>query len=66
MPDEPNPESDEARKPPQVAPRASATNPPRLISSDALFAGAREIVIEHNGRRYQLRITALGKLILTA
>lgn len=36
------------------------------ISSADLFAGAREIEIEHNGRRYQLRITQTGKLILTA
>jgi hemin uptake protein HemP len=39
--------------------------PRRLLSSD-LFAGAREIVIDHDGRLYQLRITQNGKLILTA
>lgn len=38
----------------------------RRISSAELFAGAREIDIEHNGRRYKLRITQTGKLILTA
>ena len=38
----------------------------RRISSIDLFAGARELEIEHNGRRYQLRITQTGKLILTA
>ena len=45
----------------------AARNPPaRRMSSADLFAGAREIEIEHNGRRYQLRITQTGKLILTA
>lgn len=39
---------------------------PRRIRSDDLFSGAREIVIEHDGRLYQLRITQNGKLILTA
>jgi hemin uptake protein HemP len=38
----------------------------RRISSAQLFAGARELVIEHDGRLYQLRITQNGKLILTA
>jgi len=38
----------------------------RRMSSAELFAGAREIEIDHNGRRYQLRITQTGKLILTA
>jgi hemin uptake protein HemP len=38
----------------------------RRVSSVDLFAGARELEIEHNGRRYQLRITQTGKLILTA
>lgn len=39
---------------------------PRRIRSDELFAGAREIVIEHHGRLYRMRITQNGKLILTA
>ena len=38
----------------------------RRISSAELFGGAREIVIEHDGRLYQLRVTQNGKLILTA
>lgn len=38
----------------------------RRIRSDDLFSGARELVIEHDGRLYQLRITQNGKLILTA
>jgi len=39
---------------------------PRQIASGELFGGAREIVIEHGGRLYRLRITQNDKLILTA
>jgi hemin uptake protein HemP len=35
------------------------------ITSQALFAGADELEISHQGSRYRLRQTALGKLILT-
>lgn len=35
------------------------------ISSDALFAGGREVQISHRGSIYRLKQTALGKLILT-
>ncbi len=38
----------------------------RRIRSDELFLGVREVIIEHGGRQYQLRITQSGKLILTA
>jgi len=34
-------------------------------SSQALFLGAHELEIEHNGALYRLRQTSLGKLILT-
>ena len=37
----------------------------RRVTSSALLAGARELVIEHAGREYRLRITNKGKLILT-
>ncbi|WP_374301906.1 hemin uptake protein HemP [Ferrovibrio sp.] len=37
---------------------------PRL-SSRVLFQAAREIIIEHDGADYRLRLTANGKLILT-
>jgi len=37
---------------------------PRL-SSEQLFAGRREIEIEHTGQVYRLRLTSMGKLILT-
>jgi hemin uptake protein HemP len=38
---------------------------PRRISSRTLFGESREVVIEHQGEQYRLRITSLGKLILT-
>ena len=37
----------------------------RRVGSDALFQGTRELVIVHMGKEYVLRITRLGKLILT-
>jgi len=37
---------------------------PRLSSRD-LLGLAREVEIEHEGMLYRLRVTALGKLILT-
>lgn len=36
----------------------------RTLSSSSLFAGAREIGIEHHGALYRLKITRQGKLIL--
>lgn len=36
------------------------------LTSAGLFAGRREIEIEHAGRIYRLRITQNDKLILTA
>ena len=44
------------------APVGKAT--PRL-SAAALFAGAREVIIEHGPEEYRLQITKHGKLILT-
>ena len=35
------------------------------ISSQQLFASQNEVIIEHNGEDYRLRITSNGKLILT-
>ena len=35
------------------------------IPSESLFAGAKEVQIEHRGSLYRLKQTALGKLILT-
>ncbi len=35
------------------------------IPSITLLKGARELVIEHAGEEYRLRLTSKGKLILT-
>ena len=35
------------------------------VSTDELFNGTRELIIEHTGEEYRLRITSKGKLILT-
>jgi hemin uptake protein HemP len=37
----------------------------RRISSQRLLAGDRELVIQHLGSEYHLRLTRNGKLILT-
>jgi hemin uptake protein HemP len=39
-------------------------SPERVVHAGALFGDRREIVIEHDGERYRLRITRRGKLIL--
>ncbi len=36
----------------------------RLIRSEELLAGAQEVLIEHDGQTYRLRLTRSGKLIL--
>ncbi len=55
-----------------AADQASATaalptevNARKRINSKTLLAGERELEIEHAGQLYRLRVTALGKLILT-
>jgi hemin uptake protein HemP len=48
-------------KPPSATP-----SPPRRISSRELLGPHGELVIEHQGREYHLRLTQNGKLILTA
>ena len=36
-----------------------------LIHSDALFSRGKEIIIQHQGEHYHLRLTRNDKLILT-
>lgn len=48
---------------PASAPHAE---PPIRLQSAELFRRHREVLIEHAGRTYRLRITGQGKLILTA
>lgn len=53
--------------PSPAAPRpAPATLPPQpVLRSEQLFGGAQEVLIEHRGAVYRLKLTSLGKLILT-
>ena len=44
---------------------AASAAPGKRISSAELFAGAREVLIDHSGATYRLRHTSQGKLILT-
>jgi len=50
---------------PAKAPSAPAQVPLR-VQSEVLLGGAKALLIVHNGREYQLRLTQNGKLILTA
>jgi len=43
---------------------ASQERPQAVVLAKTLFHGAKEIVIEHDGVRYRLRITRKSKLIL--
>ena len=43
---------------------ADERSPRRVIRSEDLLAGAREVVIVHNGEEYRLQVTRNGKLIL--
>jgi hemin uptake protein HemP len=45
---------------------AAASPSPRRIRSEQLLDGRHELLIEHHGREYRLRVTQNGKLILTA
>jgi hemin uptake protein HemP len=39
--------------------------PLRSLRSEDILQGYKEVVIEHGGQRYRLRVTSAGKLILT-
>lgn len=56
------------KKPPECDVRSRLSNIDRStrVSSAVLLGDQGELVIEHAGREYRLRITQNGKLILTA
>ncbi len=54
--------ADDSNRPEQDPP---ANDAPRILQAEELFAGRREVWIQHGDQRYRLRITAAGKLILT-
>jgi len=47
-----------------AAPTAATEPRPRVASTDILH-GSSEVEIDHRGTLYRLRVTSLGKLILT-
>lgn len=56
--------SPQRQLPPATQPGAHRSPVPR-VSSAALFADAQEVEIAHGRAVYRLRITSLGRLILT-
>ena len=63
-PDPPAAPEDDAPDDP-VTDLAASVSSRRLLTTDELFAGAREVWIQHGDQQYRLRITAAGKVILT-
>jgi hemin uptake protein HemP len=55
-----------AEKPERSEPPVDTTpvKSPRVVDARQLFEGEQEILIEHAGVRYRLRITRRNKLIL--
>ncbi|MEM6615767.1 MAG: hemin uptake protein HemP [Pseudomonadota bacterium] len=47
----------------EMVPEQGATIP--VLNSQNIFGKFKEVSIEHEGEHYRLRITRLGKLILT-
>ena len=54
----------DAEKLENSSPKAVSQDPAPVVQAKELFGECREIVIEHDGERYKLRITRRGKLIL--
>ena len=52
-------------KTPGACPSGRSAPSPAAVKSEALFEGASEVLIDHRGVMYRLRLTSLGKLILT-
>jgi hemin uptake protein HemP len=44
---------------------ADETAGPRRLPLDAILGGQREVIIEHRGEDYRLRLTSKDKLLLT-
>ncbi len=43
----------------------AAETGPRRLSLDAILDGRREVIIQHRGEDYRLRLTSNDKLLLT-
>ena len=50
---------------PQTAQSPAPSGRLRRVKVSDLLQGEREVILEHGGQDYRLRITANGKLILT-
>ncbi len=50
---------------PPDLPSANSPDRPRIIRSQELLLGQREVWIEHRNELYRLRVTANGRLYLT-
>jgi hemin uptake protein HemP len=61
---------DQPMTPDRPGPGPNDSAPPsggsRRVRSEELLKGGVELLIEHQGREYRLRVTQNGKLILTA
>lgn len=55
---------DELSDPTRAGSKDEEREIPRVLVQ-TLLRGRREIILEHNGQDYRLRVTASGKLILT-
>ena len=47
-----------------IRPKPPAACPPMVLDARRLLQGQREVIIEHAGVRYRLRLTRRNKLIL--
>lgn len=59
----PDPEA-EPMPVPDAPAETRETGGPRIVTSEALLQGGREVIIRHGGDDYRLRLTRVGKLIL--
>ena len=59
-PDESAPDSESPREQ-----SGAADDQPRVVSSETLLQGRRELWIEHENDIYRLRVTSRGRLYLT-
>ncbi len=55
----------DALRPPRAGNDAAEPKAMRRFLSQELFGGECQLEIEHGGALYRLRVTSLGKLILT-
>ena len=58
------PDMDKPQNEPLSETRRSPDDAKRIWQSKQLFGQAREVLIDHGGQTYRLRITRQGKLIL--